>query len=162
MSKEVVMLSTLTRSPRPLETLSRWHLVLIVDDDPETLSALRRELQREPYDVVTSDRPDLALEWLERRHVSLVISDQKMPGMAGDLLLESVWNKSPATQRLLLTGYPESIPAIPPSRRALLRVLTKPWESWHLRRTIRELLLHQEGLGGEGPGQPSSSTGGAL
>jgi DNA-binding NtrC family response regulator len=154
------MLSTLAHPPKPLETLNRWHLVLIVDDDPESLSALRRELQREPYDVVTSDRPDLALAWLERKHVSLVICDQKMPEMAGDHLLELVWSKSPATQRLLLTGYPESIQAIPASRRALLRVMTKPWESQHLRRTIRELLRDQEGLG-EGPRDPQTSTGGA-
>jgi response regulator RpfG family c-di-GMP phosphodiesterase len=132
-----------------METLYQWHIVLIVDDDPETLSALRRELQREPYDVVTSQRPALALEWLERKHVSLVISDQRMPEMEGDELLEQVWNRSPATRRLLLTAYPESLDSIPASRRSLLHVMTKPWESSQLRRKIRKLLREQEGTGGD-------------
>lgn len=145
------MLDTKQAASGPLETLYRWHLILIVDDDPETLSALRRELQREPYDVVTSGRPGLALEWLERRPVSLVISDQKMPEMDGDQLLEKVWSRSPGTRRLLLTGYPESVGAIPASRRSLLQVMTKPWESHELKRRIRQLLHDQEEFLGEGP-----------
>ncbi|HLF92938.1 MAG TPA: response regulator [Planctomycetota bacterium] len=130
------------------KSLYLWHLVLVVDDDPETLSAIRRELAREPYDVVTTDRPALALEWLERKKVSLVISDQRMPEMQGDLFLEGVWKKSPGTARLLLTGYPESVSSIPASRRSLLKVMTKPWDSWELKRTIRELLHEREETGG--------------
>ena len=145
------MLASTKPGPSPLETLYRWHVILIVDDDQEILSALRRELQREPYDVVTSDRPGLALEWLERRPVSLVISDQKMPEMEGDLLLEKVWSRSPNTRRLLLTGYPESVRSIPASRRSLLTVMTKPWESQELKRMIRSLLHDQEEASGADP-----------
>jgi len=129
---------------RPLET---WHTVLIVDDEPRTLAALRRELDQEPYDVVTTDRPQLALEWMALKDVSLVISDQRMPEMNGDLLLEGVWKKSPTTARLLLTGHPETLPAIPASRLSLLKVLTKPWDPWQLKAVIRELLGEREGSG---------------
>jgi len=132
----------------PLRSLDRWHTVLIVDDDPQTLSALRRELDREPYDIVTTDRPGLALEWLDRKKVSLVISDLRMPEMEGDLFLEGVWNRSPGTRRLLLTGYPETVKDIPESRRCLIRVMSKPWESWGLKKTIRELLHDRETEGG--------------
>jgi DNA-binding NtrC family response regulator len=145
--KEVVMIGTLP-APAHLRPLSAWHTVLIVDDDSQTLSALRRELDREPYDVVTTDRPILALEWLERKAISLVISDQRMPEMEGDLFLEGVWNKSPGTGRLLLTGYPETVKAIPASRRSLLKVLTKPWDAWQLKTTIREMLFEREGSRG--------------
>ena len=131
-----------------LKPLDRWHTVLIVDDDPQTLNALRRELDREPYDVVTTDRPALALEWLERKDVSLVISDQRMPEMEGDLFLEGVWSKSPGTARILLTGYPERVKDIPASRRGLIRVVTKPWDAWKLKTIIRELLHEREEKGG--------------
>lgn len=136
-------------SPVCLRSLSGWHTVLVVDDDPQTLAALRRELDREPYDVITTDRPLLALEWMERKSISLAISDQRMPEMDGDLFLEGVWRKSPGTARLLLTGYPESVRAIPASRRCLLKVLTKPWDAWELKTTIRELLFEREESGGE-------------
>ena len=126
------------------DTLYHWHTVLIVDDDPETLSALRRLLDREPYDVITTDRPGLALEWLERKNISLAISDQRMPEMEGDLFLEGVWKKSPRTARLLLTGFPESVGRIPRSRRVLVSVMAKPWNDAILKRTIRHLLRERE------------------
>jgi len=128
----------------PLDTLYHWHTVLVVDDEPEVLSALRRLLDREPYDVITTDRPALALEWMERKNISLAISDQRMPEMGGDLFLEGVWKKSPRTARLLLTGYPESIDQIPRSRRVLVRVMAKPWNDGILKRTIRHLLRDRE------------------
>jgi len=128
----------------PPDTLYNWHTVLVVDDEPEVLSALRRLLDREPYDVITTDRPTLALEWMERKNISLAISDQRMPEMDGDLFLEGVWKKSPRTARLLLTGYPESIGQIPRSRRVLVRVMAKPWNDGILKRTIRHLLRDRE------------------
>ncbi len=133
---------------RPLEldseTLYHWHTVLIVDDEPETLAALRRLLDREPYDVVTTDRPGLALDWMDRKDISLVISDQRMPEMEGDVFLEGVWKKSPRTSRLLLTAFPEAVVLIPQSRRVLLSVMEKPWNDGLLKRTIRRLLRDQE------------------
>jgi len=128
----------------PPDTLYHWHTVLVVDDEPEVLSALRRLLDREPYDVITTDLPTLALEWMERKNISLAISDQRMPEMDGDLFLEGVWKKSPRTARLLLTGYPESIGQIPRSRRVLVRVMAKPWNDGILKRTIRHLLRERE------------------
>jgi DNA-binding NtrC family response regulator len=133
------------RADAPLGTLYHWHTVLIVDDDPEILKALRRTLDREPYDVVTTDRPALALEWMGRKSISLAISDQLMPEMGGDEFLEEVWRHSPLTGRLLLTGYPERIERIPKSRLCLLKVMTKPWDDFQLKRTIRQLLREREG-----------------
>lgn len=132
------------RLDSPMETLYHWHTVLIVDDDSQVLSALRRLLDREPYDVITTDRPGLALQWMERKNISLAISDQRMPEMEGDLFLEGVWKKSPRTARLLLTGYPEAVGLIPRSRRVLLSVMAKPWNDDVLKRTIRRLLREQE------------------
>ena len=129
----------------PLGTLYHWHTVLIVDDDPGVLAALRRALDREPYDVVTTDRPSLALEWMGRKNVSLAISDQRMPEMDGDAFLEEVWRKSPLTGRLLLTGYPEKVESIPRSRKVLIQIMTKPWDDFELKRTIRSLLREREG-----------------
>lgn len=133
------------KSEAPMANLYHWHTVLIVDDDREVLSALRRALDREPYDVVTTDRPGLALDWMSRKSISLAISDQLMPEMDGDLFLEEVRRSSPTTGRLLLTGHPERLKGIPASRRLLLKVMLKPWEDLELRRTIRTLLREREG-----------------
>lgn len=137
------MMGAEASQPEP-ETLYHWHTVLIVDDEPQTLAALRRLLDREPYDVITTDRPGLALDWMERKNISLAISDQRMPEMEGDLFLEGVWRKSPRTARLLLTGFPESVGRIPRSRRVLVSVMAKPWNDGILKRTIRHLLRDRE------------------
>jgi DNA-binding NtrC family response regulator len=141
------MIST-QKSEAPLANLYHWHTVIIVDDDREVLAALRRVLDREPYDVVTTDRPGLALDWMSSKNISLAISDQLMPEMDGDLFLEKVWKASPLTGRLLLTGHPERVKGIPASRRSLLRVMLKPWEEGDLRKTIRTLLREREGSRG--------------
>jgi len=133
------------KSEAPAPNLYHWHTILIVDDDREVLAALRRILDREPYDVVTTDRPALALDWMARKSISLAISDQLMPEMDGDRFLEEVWRQSPTTGRLLLTGHPERLNRIPASRRSLLRVMLKPWEDADLRKTIRSLLREREG-----------------
>jgi DNA-binding NtrC family response regulator len=126
------------------ETLYHWHTVLIVDDDPLTLAALRRLLDREPYDVITTDRPGLALEWMERKRISLAISDQRMPEMNGDLFLEGVSQRSPRTARMLLTGHMDAVGRIPPARRSHLKVMAKPWNDGELKRAIRHLLRERE------------------
>ena len=138
------MISTRTKEV-PMDSLYHWHTVLIVDDDPGVLGALRRALEREPYDVVTTDRPGLALDWMAHKNVSLVISDQKMPEMEGDVFLEEVWVRSPMTERLLLTGFPDQVERLPAFRRARLQVMVKPWDDDELKRTIRTLLRDREG-----------------
>ena len=138
------MIST-RKKEAPMDSLYHWHTVLIVDDDPGVLGALRRALEREPYDVVTTDRPGLALDWMAHKNVSLVISDQRMPEMEGDVFLEEVWVRSPMTERLLLTGYPEQVEQLPAFRRGRLQVMLKPWDDDELKRTIRTLLREREG-----------------
>src|SRR6185295_239640 len=145
--EEAVMIAA-QKSEASVLNLYHWHTVLVVDDDREVLAALRRVLDREPYDVVTTDRPGLALDWMSRKNISLVISDQLMPEMDGDRFLEEVWKHSPTTGRLLLTGHPERLNAIPASRRNLLKVMLKPWEDGDLRKTIRTLLREREGSQG--------------
>ena len=54
--------------------------VLVVDDERHVLSALRRVLVRNGYEVVVEDDPGDALNRLERFHPDVVISDFRMPG----------------------------------------------------------------------------------
>ena len=137
------MVSTKPRK-REQEELYEWHVVVIVDDDPHVLAALQRALDREPYDVIATDRPSTVLEWVAGREVSLVISDQRMPEMDGSKFLEEVWKRSPTTAGVLLTGYPETAPRNPAFRRRLQGMVLKPWSDELLRRTIRHLLHQRE------------------
>lgn len=120
------------------------HVVLCVDDEPAILAALRRALRNEPYELLTTDHPDRALDWVDSRDISLVISDQRMPGMLGTELLEEVSLRSPTTARIILTAYPGSTASSPGLRQRTDCMISKPWDSGMLRRTIRQLLMDRE------------------
>lgn len=122
-------------------------VVVCVDDEPAILSAIRRSLRAEPYELLTTESPESALEWLRSRDVSVVITDQRMPGMAGTELLEEVLKRSPSTARILLTAYPGSTASTPGLSHWTECMISKPWDSVMLRQTIRQLLGDREPVG---------------
>ena len=78
--------------------------VLLVDDEENLLSGLRRQL-RGKFKVFTAEGGDQALEMLEKQsEIGVIVADMHMPGMTGLELLEAFSNKSPATTRIMLTG----------------------------------------------------------
>ena len=115
-------------------------VVLLVDDEAHILSALRRVLRREPYDVISASSPAEALVQLGQRAVAVVVSDQKMPGASGIAFLREVAARFPATRRILLTGWPEEIPERECDAARLDAVLPKPWEETQLKATLQRLL----------------------
>jgi len=118
----------------------RERVVLLVDDEPGILSALRRTLRREGYEIVTAGNARAALAELEARGVDLVISDHKMPGMSGTALLSRVAARWPETARILLSGWSGEIPPEELQAAKLSALLAKPWEDDALRGTIRSAL----------------------
>jgi response regulator RpfG family c-di-GMP phosphodiesterase len=120
------------------------HCVVCVDDEPAILAALRRSLRREPYDLLTTPSAADALHWIATREVSLIITDQRMPGMQGTELLEEVSRCSPSTARIILTAYPGATATTPGLGRRLECMISKPWDSGMLRRTMRDLLWERE------------------
>ncbi len=77
--------------------------VLCVDDEPDILAMLARALGTK-FEVVTASDPLTALELVERGRFSVVISDMRMPTMAGATFLERVKSLSPSSTRLALTA----------------------------------------------------------
>src|SRR5436190_4616316 len=90
----------------PFERRSHHPVVLCVDDERETLAALRRSLRNEPYEVITAQSAAEALEWFLELPVALVLTDQRMPDVGGTEFLREVRKRSPKTARAILTAYP--------------------------------------------------------
>ena len=120
------------------------HVVVCVDDEPAILSALKRSLRAEPYELLTTDSPEHALRWVGTRDVSLVITDQRMPRMEGTELLEEVLKRSPSTARIILTAFPGDAVGTPGLRHWTECMISKPWDNLMLRKTIRQLLGDRE------------------
>lgn len=111
--------------------------VLCVDDEPHILSALRRCLRPEGWQVLDAAGGAQALELLTHEPVDLVISDMRMPGMDGAQLLEQVHARWPQTVRLLLTGHADTDAAVAAINRGrIFRYLSKPWDEQELRAAV--------------------------
>ncbi len=112
-------------------------VLLVVDDDPQVLAAVRRDLRsryREQYTVVSAGSGSEALETekeLKSRGdaLAMVISDQRMPGMLGNEVLARTRDVYPLARRVLLTAYSDIEAAIRAINEAHLdHYLSKPWD----------------------------------
>jgi response regulator RpfG family c-di-GMP phosphodiesterase len=119
------------------------HVVLFVDDETRILSALRRSLRREGYRILTAETPQAALQVLQQEPVDVVVSDQKMPGMSGLELLERAAGIQPAARRILITGWPEEVPAERVETLGLRALVPKPWDDAELKAILRAALETQ-------------------
>jgi response regulator RpfG family c-di-GMP phosphodiesterase len=115
--------------------------VLLVDDEANILSALRRLLRPAGYRILTAESGAEALELLETDPVDLVISDMRMPGMDGAAFLTRVRERWPQTLRILLTGYADmeaTIAAI--NQGEIYRYVAKPWNDQDLKLLVSDAL----------------------
>lgn len=118
--------------------------VLLVDDEENILSSLRRVLRNERYLLLAANNGVAALELLEQHEVDLIVSDARMPGMDGATLLAQVQQRWPKCLRILLTGYADittTVKAI--NEGQIYRYISKPWDDDELRLIIRQALAFQ-------------------
>lgn len=119
--------------------------LLLVDDEPSILSALRRLLRPTGHTVLTATSGAEGLALLATQNVALVVSDMRMPGMDGAQFLEQVRAKWPDTVRLLLTGYADMTSTIDAINRGeIYRYIAKPWDDHELLLVIRQALEQRE------------------
>ena len=117
--------------------------LLIVDDEVAILETMTFTFE-DDYEVFTSSSANEALALLEKHGpVAVVISDQRMPEMTGVEFLSRVFKRSPATQRIILTGFADMAAII----RAIndghvYAYITKPWEPDHLKQVVRRAADH--------------------
>lgn len=117
--------------------------LLIVDDEPNILAALRRLLRREGYQIFTAGSGAEGLEVLAREAVQVIICDHRMPGMSGTEFLSSVKSMYPHTVRIALSGYAD-VTALTHAvnRGAVYRFLSKPWDDEQLKSELRSAFRH--------------------
>jgi signal transduction histidine kinase/ActR/RegA family two-component response regulator len=116
------------------------YTILYVDDEPQNLYLFRSFFARE-YNVVTAASGTEALAILAEQEVQVLLADQRMPGINGIQLLETVAQEHPETVRVLVTGYSDIdvvIDAI--NRGAVYRYLGKPWDIEEIKATIRNAI----------------------
>jgi thioredoxin reductase (NADPH) len=110
--------------------------IIIIDDDPQVLRAIQRDMRnkfREEYKIAAIDSALEALETikelkLKNETVALFISDQRMPEMEGTIFMEKAKEIFPEAKKILLTAYSDIEAAIKAINTLKLDYyLLKPW-----------------------------------
>jgi diguanylate cyclase (GGDEF)-like protein len=125
----------------PDEYTEKRQTVLLVDDEQNILSAMKRLLRRDNYHVLTANSGAEGLEVLAQNTVDVIVSDQRMPGMIGADFLRRAKELYPATVRIMLSGYTE-LQSVTDAVNdgAIYKFLTKPWDDDLLREHIKEAM----------------------
>jgi len=120
-----------------------WH-VLYVDDEAINLRLMRdifRVVLKRDGQLVTVDSGEDALSALERDAFDVVVADQRMPDMAGTILLARVRERWPRIGRIVLTGYATDREVQQALRAGVAQVVVpKPWRVAELEAAIRRVL----------------------
>jgi len=120
------------------------HTILVIDDEEQTVRAVRH-LFRRRYKVLGATRGADGLELMKSNPVSVVLCDQRMPGMNGAEFFEQVRTHYPDTVRILITAYSD-IQALVRSvnRGQIFGYLAKPWNTEELEQVVDTAVAHRQ------------------
>ncbi len=114
--------------------------ILIVDDSPETLEMLERNLRSEDYEVLSADNVVDAIAILDDSPVELVITDYKMPKSTGMDLIRYISENLKNTEVMMITGYATVEGAVEAIKAGAEEYLAKPFTDEELFSAVRHAL----------------------
>jgi PAS domain S-box len=110
--------------------------VLVVDDEPQILTAIT-DLLEDEFAVWTAGDGETALKILQLQEMAVILSDQRMPGMTGAEFLGRAREVSDAT-RVLVTGYSDLDALVKAVNLGQIHAyLSKPWNPLELKVVVR-------------------------
>jgi two-component system response regulator HupR/HoxA len=111
--------------------------VLLVDDEPRSLEALRRILE-DDFTIHTAATIAEAEAILANDWVQIILCDQRMPETSGVEFLQKVQEKWPDVVRMIISGYTDAHDIIRAVNEAgIYQYVTKPWQPEGLILTLK-------------------------
>ncbi len=118
--------------------------ILVVDDAPDMLELIERNLRANRYEVFTAPGVGEAIRILESVQIDLVITDLKMPKVSGMDLVRHVRENLRDAQVMMITGYPTVEGAVTAMKIGSQEYLTKPFTDEELLSTVKRVLNVQK------------------
>jgi two-component system, NtrC family, response regulator HydG len=126
--------------------------ILVVDDVPNTVEVLQRNLVAAGYTVFTAFDVSEAIRIIEATPINLVITDWKMPKVSGIDLVRHVRANHRDTEVIMITGYPSIEGAVEAVKSGAEEYLPKPFTDQELLaavgRAMEKLRVRRYGLAG--------------
>ena len=125
--------------------------ILILDDEPAVLNALRRTLRaafaQDNVVIEVFDEPEAAVLRAGEQDFDVVISDYRMPGLNGADVLQFVKGLQPDAIRIVVSATTEILDIADAVNRAeVFRYLAKPWQQEELVATVRDAFARRDRL----------------
>jgi DNA-binding NtrC family response regulator len=114
--------------------------ILVVDDVPDTLELIQRNLVAAGYQVFLAPGAQEAIRILDSTPIDLVITDLKMPQVSGLDLTRHVRENLKDTEVMMITGYPSIQGAVTAVKLGVQDYLTKPFTDEELLSAVQRTL----------------------
>lgn len=123
-----------------MKTPSTKERILVVDDSPDTLELLQRNLESKGYRVLIAPGAVEAIKILEAVPADLVITDLKMPEVDGLTLVRHIHENYKSTEVIMITGYPSIEGAVEAVKTGAEEFLAKPFTDEELFSAVQRVL----------------------
>ena len=110
--------------------------VLIVDDDPAIRASLAEALSDDGITVTVAESGERALALFEQAVPDVVLSDVRMPELDGLGLLETLRQRAPSVDIILMTAFDDMPTVVAAMRGGAVEFLVKPLNLRQLRRVV--------------------------
>jgi two-component system, NtrC family, response regulator AtoC len=118
--------------------------ILVVDDEPNLRRVLSAQLERDGYDVHTSEDGEQALALLTEHHIDLVITDLRMPRLDGMELLRRISALEDPMPVVMITAHGTVDTAVEALKMGAFDYITKPFDQEDVRTIVRKAVRTQD------------------
>ena len=116
--------------------------LLLVDDEKNVLSSLKRLFRKTDCDVFIANSGQEGLELLKAHTIDVIVSDARMPEMSGPEFLAIAAEQYPETKRILLTGYADMQAIVDAVNLGKVsHYLEKPWDDEQLQKLVNDAFV---------------------
>jgi two-component system, NtrC family, sensor kinase len=110
--------------------------VLLIDDEPAVVEGLKEFLEDEGYEVFSAYDGRQGLELFKQYQPALVVTDLRMPGIAGMEVIRRIKELREDAAVIVITGYGSLKSAVAAIRQKVFDFITKPIDLYHLKTTL--------------------------
>ncbi|GBD97014.1 MAG TPA: response regulator [Nitrospirae bacterium] len=111
--------------------------LMVIDDEPIVCRRLKQILEKAGYEVAVFDDGVHAINELEKNTYDIIVTDLKMEGVDGMMILETAKRKNPGTKVIMITGFAEVETAKQAFRKGVFDFISKPVEIDAIKQVIR-------------------------
>ena len=118
--------------------------ILVIDDDDSGREALAMLLRSSGYEVTSASTGESALDFIEREHYQVIVSDLFLPDKSGLDILQNVQKISPSTEVIVVTGHASAQTAVRAMKEGAFDYITKPIDFDELKIVVSKALEKQK------------------